>query len=94
MPQYPHPHSQPQPGAVGPQQMPNGAMMRQGQMGAGPMNSFPHGPAGMGNPSMTLPLGGPPMGGAMSMGPQPGNMMMNVSEVFLNPPFSLFRPCK
>lgn len=78
MPQYPHP--QPQPGAVGPQPMSNGPMMRPGQMGAGPMNNFSHGPAGMGgNPGMTLPLGGPPMGGAMpsGMGSQPGNMMMN-----------------
>ncbi|KAG2057560.1 hypothetical protein BDR06DRAFT_184534 [Suillus hirtellus] len=74
-PGYPHPQQQGMPG--GPQQMPNGNMMR--PMQGAPMNNFqPHGvPPNMGNPGMGLPMGAP--GNAMSPGMVPGpghNMMM------------------
>lgn len=74
-PGYPHPQQQGMPG--GPQQMPNGNMMRQGPMQGAPMSNFqPHGvPPNMGNPGM-LPMGAP--GNAMSPGmvPVPGHNMM------------------
>ncbi|KAI6112908.1 hypothetical protein F5141DRAFT_1291450 [Pisolithus sp. B1] len=74
-----YPPQQPQGSAGGPQPMPNGAMLRPGTMG-GPMNNFQlHGPAGMGgNPAMGMPMGGPPMGNAMTpgMASQAQSMMM------------------
>ena len=69
-----------EPGAVGLQPMPNGAMVRQEPMVAGSMNNFPHGPSGM-----TLPLSAPLMGDVMppGIGSQQGNMIMGVSGTCL-----------
>ncbi|KAG2364676.1 hypothetical protein BDR07DRAFT_1608004 [Suillus spraguei] len=79
-PGYPHPHPHPQQQGMpgGPQQMPNGNLIR-GPMQGAPMNNFqPHGvPPNMGNPGMGLPMGAP--GNAMSPGMGSGanhNMMM------------------
>ena len=75
-----------EPGAVGAQLMPNGAMVRQEPMVAGSMNNFPHGPSGIaGNPGMTLPLSAPLMGDVMppGIGSQQGNMTMGVSGICL-----------
>ena len=91
IPQYPHPwQSQPQPGAVGPQSMPNGAMVRQGLMVPEPTNSLLYGPSGMARKlGMTLPPRALSMGGAMPPGITPADrMIMHVSEAFLK-----FSPC-
>ena len=78
---YPH-----QPQQQGPQQMMNGPMMRSGPGPmSGPMNNFPsHGPPGMANPGMGIPIGQMP-GNAMSPGmggPRAPNMGVSYSPSF------------
>ena len=72
------------------QQMMNGGMMRPGlgPMPGGPMNSFqPHGPPGMANPGMGIPMGVPQSTMSPGMGgPRAQNMMgVSPSRVFLSP---------
>ena len=59
-----------------------------GPMPGGPMNSFqPHGPPGMANPGMGIPMGVPQSTMSPGMGgPRAQNMMgVSPSRVFLSP---------